>query len=137
HKLVTKWPIAPGTPATGLAIDLKQHRLIDSCGNSKMVMMDSTNGKVISTLDCGQGVDAAAFDPGTGLAFVSAGGSGTVTIAKVDADKLTLVQTLTTERRAKTMTVDTKTHRIYLSSPGTGADGFKVLVYGIDEAAAK
>ena len=62
-----------------------------------MVLMDSTNGKVVATLNCGSGVDAAAYDPGTHLAFVSAGGDGTVTIAKVEADKLTLVQTLKTE----------------------------------------
>lgn len=136
HKLLEKWPIAPGKSATGIAIDLKLHRLIVGCGNSKMVMMDSTNGKVVSVLDCGQGVDAAAVDPGTGLAFVSAGGSGTVTIAKVEADKLTLVQTLTTERGARTMTVDTKTHKIYLSNAKSRDDAasFKVLVYGMDEA---
>ncbi|MCL2646389.1 MAG: YncE family protein [Phycisphaerales bacterium] len=131
HKLLAKWPIAPGQSATGLAIDPVLHRLIIGCGNSKMVMMDSTNGKVVATLDCGQGVDAAAFDPETHLAFVSAGGSGTVTIAKVEADKFTLVQTLTTERGARTMTVDPKTHRIYLSNAKsrTDATSFKVLVY--------
>lgn len=135
HKLLEKWPIAPGKEATGLAIDVKNHRLIIGCANSKMVMMDSTNGKVVSVLDCGQGVDAAAFDPGTGLGFVSAGGSGTVTVAKVEPDKLTLVQTLTTERGARTMTVDSKTHKIYLSNAKSRDDatGFHVLVYGMDE----
>jgi len=134
HKVVANWPIAPGTGATGLAIDQALHRLIVGCGNSKMVMMDSTNGKVVASVDCGQGVDAAAFDPGTHLGFVSGGGSGTVTVAKVEADKLTVVQTLTTERGARTMTVDTKTHRIYLSNAKsrTDATSFKVLVYGME-----
>jgi DNA-binding beta-propeller fold protein YncE len=134
HKLVTRWPIAPGTAATGMAIEPALHRLIVGCGNSKMLLVDSTDGKVVSTVDCGQGVDAAAYDPGTHLAFVSAGGSGTVTIAKVEADKLTLVQTLTTERGARTMTVDTKTHRIYLSNAKsrTDKDSFHVLVYGME-----
>lgn len=132
HKMVANWPIAPGATATGLAFDAKLHRLIIGCGNSKMVMMDSTNGTIVSTVDCGQGVDAAAFDPETHLAFVSAGGSGTVTIARVEADKLTIVQTLTTERGARTMTLDTKTHRIYLSNAKsrTDATSFKVLVFG-------
>jgi len=103
-----------------------------------MVMMDSTSGKVVASVDCGAGVDAAAFDPGTHLGFVSAGGSGTVTVAKVEADKLTVVQTLTTERGARTMTVDTKTHKIYLANAASRTDpnAFKVLVYGFDEAAA-
>jgi YVTN family beta-propeller protein len=137
RKVVATWPIAPGASATGLAIDPKLHRLIVGCGNSKMLMVDSTNGKVVSALDCGQGVDAAAFDPETHLAFVSAGGSGTVTIAKVEADKLTAVQTLNTERGARTMTVDGKTHRIYLSNAKSRTDtgSFKVLVYGTDAPA--
>src|SRR5262249_5777372 len=132
HKVVANWPIEPGTAASGMAIDLTLHRLIIGCGNSKMIMMDSTSGKVVSAVDCGQGVDAAAFDPETHLGFVSAGGSGTVTVAKVDADKLTVVQTLPTERGARTMTVDSKTHRIYLANAKsrTDANSFKVLVYG-------
>jgi hypothetical protein len=69
-------------------------------------MMNSTDGRVVASVDCGQGVDAAAFDPETHLGFVSAGGSGTVTVARVEADKLTVVQTLTTQRGARTMTVD-------------------------------
>jgi len=135
HKVVAEWPIAPGEGASGLAIDRALHRLIIGCGNSKMVMMDSTSGAVVGSVDCGQGVDAAAFDPETHLGFVSAGGSGTVTVARVDADRLTIVQTLTTERGARTMTVDRKTHRIYLSNAKsrTDANSFKVLVYSLDE----
>ncbi len=135
HKVIDNWAIDPGESPSGLAIDRQLHRLIIGCGNSKMVMMDSTSGKVVSSIDCGQGVDGAAFDPGTNLGFVSAGGSGTVTIAKVDADKLELVQTLDTERGARTMTVDSKMHRIYLSNAKsrTDANSFKVLVYAMDE----
>jgi DNA-binding beta-propeller fold protein YncE len=138
HQVVTRWPIAPGTAATGIAFDPSTHRLIVGCGNSKMVLLDATTGAVVASADCGQGVDAVAFDPGTHLAFVSAGGSGTVTIARVEADKLTVVQTLTTERGARTMTVDSKTHKIYLSNAKsrTDANSFHVLVYGPADAAA-
>lgn len=134
HKVVARWPIAPATGATGLSLDSKLHRLLIGGGNSKMVLMDSMNGKIIDSVDCGQGVDATAFDPETHLGFASAGGSGTVTIVKVEAEKLTAVQTLTTERGARTMTVDTKTHRIYLANAKsrTDAGSFKVLVYGME-----
>ncbi|HVX85629.1 MAG TPA: YncE family protein [Phycisphaerae bacterium] len=137
HKVIDTWPIAPGEGASGLAIDVELHRLIAGCANSKMVMLDSSSGKVLASVDCGQGVDAAAIDPATKLAFVSAGGSGTVTIASIDGDKLTVQQTLTTERGARTMTVDSQTHRIYLSNAKSRTDptSFKVLVYGPEEAA--
>ena len=71
-----------------------------------MVMMDSTSGKVIASVPIGQGVDANAFDPGTGFAFASCG-DGTTTIAHEDTpDKLTVVQTLETQRGSRTMTID-------------------------------
>jgi DNA-binding beta-propeller fold protein YncE len=146
HQVVTNWPIAPGEEASGMAIDLKNHRLFLGCGGSKtMVMMDSTSGKVITSVPIGQGVDANAFDPETGLAFASCG-DGTTTIAREDTpDKLTVVQTLETQRGSRTMALDPKTHKIYMAAakfeaPAEGQrrgkivpDSFKILVYGMDK----
>jgi DNA-binding beta-propeller fold protein YncE len=146
HTVVTNWPIAPNEEASGMAIDLKNHRLFLGCGGSKtMVMMDTTSGKVITSVPIGQGVDANAFDPGTGFAFASCG-DGTVTIAHEDTpDKLTVVQTLETQRGSRTMTIDPKTHKIYLAAakfeaPAEGQrrgkmvpGSFKILVYGMEK----
>jgi hypothetical protein len=123
-----------------MAFDEKNHRLFLGCGNRLMVMMDSTSGKVLATVPIGDGVDANAFDPGTQLAFASCG-DGTTTIAREDGDKLTVVQTLRTEKGARTMTIDPATHKIYLAAakfeePAAGqrrgkmvADSFKILVF--------
>ncbi|MCX6921689.1 MAG: hypothetical protein NT154_00490 [Verrucomicrobia bacterium] len=115
-----------------------------------MVIMDSTNGKVVASVPIGQGVDATKFDSAMQLAFCSCG-DGTVTIAHEDSpDKLTVVQTLKPEPRARTMALDPKTHRIYLASAKFGAasdqptggqkgrprevpGSFKVLVYGMEK----
>ena len=133
HTVVTNWPIIEGTEPSGMAIDTEHHRLFIGCGGgNKMVMMDSTTGKVITKVDIGAGVDANAFDPGTQLAFASCGGAGTVTIAHEDSpDKLTVVQTLKTASGARTMTLDPKTHKIYLSvgQRNGPANNFKVLVF--------
>ncbi len=147
HKVVGTWPVAPGEEPSGMAFDGQHHRLFLGCHNKLMVMMDSTNGKVVATVPIGQGVDATKYDSRTKLAFCSCG-DGTVTIAHEDSpDTLTVVQTLKTERGARTMALDPKTHKIYLSSakfeatpePPTGArrqrpkivaGSFKVLVYG-------
>ena len=128
HQITAHWPIAPGEEATGLAIDLALHRLVLGCGNEKMIVLDSTDGHVVAALAAGKGIDATAFDPGTQLAFASAGGSGNVTIVHEDApDKFTVVQTLATERSARTMTLDPATgpRQRPKMVPGT----FKVLVY--------
>jgi len=116
HEVVAKWPIAPGESAAGLAIDTKNKRLFIGAHNSKMLMMDSTNGKILAEVPIGAGVDATWFDPGTGYAFSSCS-TGTVTIAHEDApDKLTVVQTLPTATGARTMALDPATHRIYLAA---------------------
>jgi DNA-binding beta-propeller fold protein YncE len=150
HKVVDTWPIAPGEAASGMAIDLKNHRLFLGCGDNKMmVMMDSTNGKVVAHVPIGGQVDANCFDPATQLAF-SSNGEGNVTIAHMDSpEKLTVVQTLATEKGAKTMALDPATHKIYLGAakfePASGAaqkrpapipGSFRILVYGMDKTPA-
>ena len=130
HKVLNRWPIAPGESASGMAIDVEHHRLFLGCDNKKMVMMDNTTGKVLATVPIGAGVDANAFDPGTQLAFSSNGEEGTTTIAReVAPDKLTVVQTLKTIVGARTMTLDPRTHAIYLPAP---TPSFRGLVYGMD-----
>ena len=150
HTVVTSRPIAPGEEATGMTFDVAHHRLFIGCHNKLMLMMDgyfcwgftSPIGKVITSVPIGAGVDATAFDSGTQLAFASCS-DGTVTIAHEDApDKLTVVQTLATERGARTMALDPTTHKIYLTStkfepapagqrPKIVAGSFKILVYGL------
>ena len=154
HQVVNTWPTAPGDEPAGLAIDLAHHRLFIGCHNKLMVMMDSTNGKVVATAPIGQGVDADAFDPATQFAFSSCG-DGTVTIAHEDTpERLTVIQTLATERGARTMALDPNTHRIYLgsaqfeaqkeSAPGAPRQrpkivpgSFKILVYGTEASASR
>jgi len=143
HKVTDTWPIAPGESASGMAFDVAQHRLFLGCDNKLMLMVDSTNGKVVYSVPIGDGVDSNWFDPGTKLAFSSNGGAGTVTIAREDSPTvLKVVQTLKTAPGGRTMALDPVTHNIYVAAtdyeprpagskdrpkaiPGT----FKVLVY--------
>jgi YVTN family beta-propeller protein len=146
HEVVSRWSLAPGKEPTGIALDAAHHRLFAACNNKMMVMLNTETGKVVTTVPIGSGTDGCAFDPGTQLAFASCG-EGVTTIAKEETpDKLTVVQTLKTEPRARTMEVDPRTHRIYLPcaqfqpapSPSPGAspgrptvvpNTFKLLVY--------
>ncbi len=146
HAVVARWPLSPGEEPTGIALDAVHHRLFSSCNNKLMTMLDTESGKVVGTAPIGDHVDGCEFDPGTQLAFASAG-EGVTTIVKEEApDKLVVVQTLKTQRGARTMALDAATHRIYLPvaeylptpSPAPGAspgrpgmvpDTFKLLVY--------
>jgi YVTN family beta-propeller protein len=128
HAVAATWPIAPGESASGMAIDLDNHRLFIGCDNKLMLMIDNTNGAVVYSVPIGEGVDANAFDPATKLAFASSGGSATVTIAREESPALLkIVQTLKTVKGARTMALDPLTHRIYLAANVSGT--FSVQVY--------
>ena len=116
HQVTATWPIAPGEEASGMAIDLAHHRLFIGCSNKLMEMIDNTSGKVAGRVPIESGVDANAFDPQTLFAF-SSNGAGTITVAHEDSpDKLTVVQTIKTQRGVRTMTIDPGTHKLYAAA---------------------
>lgn len=107
--------VKPGEGPTGIAMDTKSNRLFIGCANSLMIVIDSKSGKVIAKLPTGKGIDAAAFDPVTKLAMTSNGADGTVSIYKEETpNKFSFVQTLTTQRGARTMALDPVTHDIFV-----------------------
>ena len=111
--VLARWPLAPCEEPSGLAIDRVHQRLFAGCGNKTMAVVDMRTGKVVATPAVGSGVDAAGFDPGTRLAFTS-NGEGTITVVHEDTpDKYTVVETVPTQRGARTMAVNPKTHRLY------------------------
>ncbi|CAN5362524.1 hypothetical protein BH10ACI2_BH10ACI2_23760 [soil metagenome] len=141
------WSVAPGEDPSGMAIDPKTHRLFIVCGNKKMIVMDAATGKVVGDVATGDGTDAAGFDPSTKLAFAS-NGEGTLTVVREDAaNKFSVAENIKTERGARTMALDTKTHKIYTAVAKYGetpaataanprprapmlANSFAILVYG-------
>ena len=112
--------LAPCDGPSGLAIDAKRHTLFSVCGNKMMAVTDGTTMKVVATPPIGQGPDGAGFDAGLGLAFSSNGRDGTLTIVKLVGGKYEAVDTVTSERSARTMAVDQKLHRVYLSAAEYG-----------------
>ena len=85
-----------------------------------LVVLDSDGGKVLQSFPISAGVDAAAFEPGTGLLFVSTR-EGMVHVFHEDSpDKFSEAETIKTEFGAKTMGLDTKTHNLFLDTADFG-----------------
>jgi DNA-binding beta-propeller fold protein YncE len=138
--MTKKYSIAPCDGPSGLAFDAKSRRLFSVCSNRLMAVSDPDAGKVLATPPIGAGSDGAAFDAATGYAF-SSNGDGTLTIVQQNAGKWEVLENIATERGARTIAVDEKTHNVYLptavNAPSAGAgrspylpDSFKVLVVG-------
>lgn len=135
--------IAPCQEPSGLAMDSKDGVLFSVCDNKMMTVTDIKSLKVVAMPAIGANPDAAGFDPGAGLAF-SSNGEGTLTIVKEVDGKWQAVDTVQTERGARTMAVDPRTHRVYLLAaeygppqagdkkgrPSILPDSFHVLVVG-------
>jgi DNA-binding beta-propeller fold protein YncE len=112
-KIENTWSLAPCESPSGLAIDAAHEILVVGCHNKLMTFVDGDSGKILGTVPIGQGVDANRFDPVTGYAFASCG-DGTITIAHEDSPtKFSPVETIQTQRGARTMALDYGTHTVY------------------------
>ena len=144
----SRWPVAPEGRPTAMAMDIAHRRLFSAGRNPQyLIVMDADNGKVVQSFSISAGVDADAFDPETGLVFASTI-EGRLHIFHEDSpDKFSEVETLNTEFGAKTMGLDTRTHRVWVDtadfSPAPAATAgqprprrsaiqgtFRVMVYG-------
>ena len=119
-KVTRTWSLAPGEEPSGLAIDRDNGRLYSACANRLMVVSDIKAGKVMATVPIGAGVDGAAYDPTSRLAF-SSNGEGTMTVVReTSPGKFTVVDNVVTRRGARTCVLDEKTGRIYTVSAKFG-----------------
>jgi DNA-binding beta-propeller fold protein YncE len=127
-KVEQRWPTAPCASPSSLAMDRENRRLFIGCRSKVMAVMNADSGQVITTLPIGDHVDATAFDVDSRLIFNS-NGEGTITVIRQDSpDKYSMVETVKTLPRAKTMALDPKTHQLFLSTAESGQ--FEVLVVG-------
>ena len=122
------WPLAPCASPSSMAMDRVNRRLFIGCRNKLMAVVDADSGKVITTTPIGDHVDATVFSPDSHLIFNS-NGEGTVTVVHQDTpDKYSVVETVQTLPKARTMAFDPKTGQLFLSTIEDGQ--FKVLVVG-------
>jgi DNA-binding beta-propeller fold protein YncE len=110
----SRWPLAPCQEPTGLSMDRKNRRLFAGCDNKMMAVVDADSGKVLATPAIGEGVDATAFDEGTGVAFASCG-EGVLTVVREESpSKFSVAENVKTEEGARTLALDDKTHQVYV-----------------------
>lgn len=112
RKLTAEWPAGCDSPS-GLAFDVSGHRLFAVCDGKKMAVVDSNSGKVIATPAIGDGPDAASYAPAKNLAFASSG-DGILSVVDASKPDFPTIESLPTQRGARTMTYDASTDRAYV-----------------------
>jgi len=111
-----RFGVAMGAIATALAYDAKFDRLFIGCRSKSMVVMDASNGRAISNLPIGTGVEWAEFDAESRVVFLSAGDGVLSVFRQVSADLYEDGGAVTTQVGAKTMVFDSKTRQVLLPS---------------------
>ncbi len=113
-KVKNRWSLDSGEEPTGLALDIKNHRLFSVCHNKLMVILDSETGKVIAKMPIGERVDGVVFDAQNQIA-ISSNGDGTLTVVKENSPSdFKVAQTVKTEVGARTIALDSKTHHVFV-----------------------
>jgi DNA-binding beta-propeller fold protein YncE len=115
-----RWKI-PGDEPTGIAMDRSTNRLFTVCHSEVMIILDSKNGSVIAQVPIGKRVDGVVFDASSKRAFCS-NGEGTITVVQENSSSaFEVVATIPTQPGARTITMDAKTHHIFVSTAQYGA----------------
>jgi DNA-binding beta-propeller fold protein YncE len=134
-KIADKWPLAPVTGPSGLAIDIAHHRLFSVGRNQKMAILDFDSGKLLATVPIGKGVDGCAFDPKLGVALSANGADGTVTVVRESSPgEFSALQTLPTMKSGRTIANNPQTSQFFipatLPSEPDAQNPFGIVVVG-------
>ncbi|MGA2047407.1 MAG: YncE family protein [Terracidiphilus sp.] len=113
NKLTAEWPVTGCDSPSGLVLDTAGSRLFPVCDGKKMAVVDSKTGKVLATPSIGDGPDAAGWDAAHKLAFASSG-DGILSVVDASKPDYPTIESLTTQRGARTMAYDPATDRVYL-----------------------
>jgi DNA-binding beta-propeller fold protein YncE len=113
RKVVARWPVLPGGAPVGMALDPTTRRLFIGCRKpQKLIVMSADNGKVLSDLPIGAGVDATKVEGDQ--AFASCRDGSLAVARETSPGKFEIVQTVKTPIGARTMGIDPTSHTIYL-----------------------
>ena len=134
NRVLAHWPTGPATGPTGLALDVRRQLLFAGCGNRRMAVLDARSGKLVATVDIGDGVDGVAFNPTLDVALSANGKDGTVSVVReTSPGTFESVQSPTTLKGARTIAFDAKTRHALLPCnvpDGKGGQTFGIAVVG-------
>ena len=119
-KVEQQWALKNGKEPSGLAIDKATNRLFSVCDNKLMIVMDAESGKIITSLPIGEHVDGCGFDSEMKRVY-SSNGDGTLTVIQEEnANKFKVIENVSTQKGARTISVNSKTHHIYMPTAEYG-----------------
>ena len=116
--MVRRYPLAPGTGPTGLALDAANRRLFSTC-SGKLIVLNADTGAIVAVLPIGALTDGAGYDAGLRRVY-TANGIGSMTVIQQDsADRYRVLEDAPTSFGGHALVVDPGTHRIFFAHFGS------------------
>ena len=120
-RVTDTWNLAPCGLPSSMDMDRRTHRIFIGCRSGVMTVVDAETGRIVTVQPIGKGVDATEYDAERGLVYFSTGADGALWVFHQDTpEKYNLVETVKTQPGARTMAVDRKTGKAYLSAAEFG-----------------
>lgn len=112
--------------ARGIALARQRGWLFVGCEEGKVVVLDVANGKVLSSLSAGSGIDSIGYASPLGHVFVPGGDSADVSILGFSSlGQLSLLGKVKTGPDAHTVAFDPDSHSVFVGLPEHG----QVLIF--------
>jgi DNA-binding beta-propeller fold protein YncE len=121
RKATARWKVEGCDEAVAVAADLQRRHVFLACHGGTLHVLDAADGHEQQRLSIGEGVDAAAYDPGRRLLFTAQADGTLAVVGDAPADAgFALLQTVKTMPGARTLARDDAHDRIYLVSAKIG-----------------
>ena len=111
-----RWPTAPCRQPVSMALDTIRKRLFSGCRSGVLAVSDYQNGRLVTTLPIGMGVDGAGYDPASRDVFASNADGSLTVIHQDSADEYHVAGSVATPIASRNMGLDPTTHRVFLVS---------------------
>jgi len=104
NKIVGEWSTLPAKSPHGIVLDSARGRLYVAGGNGKLVGIELSSGKVVTSCDIAQTVDQAAYDPSRNRIYCA--GAEHLSVVDVSDSGLKLLGNVPTNNTARNVAVD-------------------------------
>jgi YVTN family beta-propeller protein len=117
--VVQGWPLQGCQAPTGMAIDEIHRRLFIGCNaNAVLAVFDLNEHRVVATVPIGKSPDSVAFDPALHRIYTTGKSGVLVVIRQDEPNEYTVLDTVHLHYGAHTLTLDLKTHALYVGYAG-------------------
>ena len=126
--IAESWPLAEAQGNYPAALDEVNHRLFIGCRRPpKLLVLDTTSGKIVASADCGADTDDMGYDPKAGHIYLACG-AGMISVIG-QADHYQQLGDVPTRDGARNALFVPELKRLYVAVPGSGASAAELRVY--------